>query len=713
MSHIRFSGIFVVFCFGSFFLLISYSTGQDVPATATPVAESTPDHEPAEPLEIKLSVNEVRLDVVVLDKKGNPITDLTAADFEVYQDKKRQEILSSVYIDNQPHATAQSAAGRKNAPNSGLPLTPSPLLKKEDVSRTIIFLVDDYAMWVDNGYYAKMALRNFVEKQMQPGDLVAIIRTDYGNRALNMFHTDKREALARINALPTTMVRSPVEDIAGFSSVGTPGMSAAVFEMQKEFNARVFKNLVSNLSYSINTLKNMPGRKIINTVTKTLKYYSEDEPILLKLSDEALRAGVVINFLGIDGLKNFAENGADASFSKNSNGYFLLAVYEQQERLRPLNPLPDLTGGVTIYDSNFFLTGIGREIESLMKGYYLISYEPPADTFEKRNKIDNLYRRLKVNVKRKGAVVHTRDGFFGTLESKPDDDTPKNPLIEAIYSPFKQDDINVNIAAGYVKNADAGYLVRSWIHLDAEDLKIVETEDGNGWIGLEAVCLTTDINGNVDYARNVEFTLPNINMEWIKKHGLRFSMLLPVKKPGPYYIRISIRDTESGKVGSAYQFLEIPDLEKKGLALSNIFTLTSADDLQWMNSKETTEGLFFPVFQNEEIRSPALRTYSSGDSLLTMIALYNADEKAIARSEIETQTIVYKDGVELRRTDPMPVTTNGEGSPDGILILQRFTVGSDMPPGNYVRQLVVTDKKNSKKNEGVASQTMSFTITEK
>ena len=682
MAYCRFSRIAVFFCFDLFFLCLSFSVGQDVPAS--PV-EDTLKSDQAEPLKIKLSVNEVRIDVVVLDKKGNPVTNLTAADFEVFQDGKRQEIKSGIYIDSQSDNVERSAADRKASLNFQLPQTSS--LKKEDVRRTIVFLVDDYAMWFDNGYYTKMSLRNFVEKQMQPGDLVAILRTDYGNRDLNMFHSDKREVLARINALPPAMIRKPVEFFAssGIASMVTQGMINGIMEMQKDFDNRVFQNLLSNLSYSLQILKNMPGRKIINTTTKTLKYYEEDEQALLKLADDALRAGVVINFLGIGGLENFRENGADASVSPNdgaSLGALLLKLYEIEERRRPFNPLPDLTGGVFISDSNYFLSGIGRETESLMRGYYLLSYVPPSDTFESRGKKDDNYRRLKVTVKRKDTVVHTRGGFFNKLESEPEADIPVNPLFEAVYSPYQENGINVNIAAGYVKDAEAGYLVRSWIHLDANDVKIVETEDGGNRIGLEAVCLTTDINGIIDYARNVEFSLTNVNTDWIKKHGLRFSMLLPVKKPGPYYVRIAIQDTESKRTGAAYQFLEIPNLKKKGLVLSNIFMLTSADDIQWMNSKATTEGVFVPVFQGEEVRSPALRTYKPGDNLLTLTMLYNADPKAINRSEIETLTILYKDGKEFLRGVSSPITSDKVEDPGSIPLLNKFTVGPGMLPGD-------------------------------
>ena len=241
-------------------------------------------------------------------------------------------------------------------------------------------------------------------------------------------------------------------------------------------------------------------------------------------------------------------------------------------------------------------------------------------------------------------------------------------------------------------------------------------------IDIETLCVTSDINGNIQDLKHVKHSFDILpenkseNIAWIKQHGIRFSMLLPVKKPGPYYVRVSVQDKDTGKIGSAYQFLEIPDLKKKGLALSNIFMITSADDLVWMNSdvtKELAEGEFSLVFQADEIRSPALRTYMFGDNLHTLTMIYNADSKAIARSEIEMQSVLYKDGKEFHHGESRPITPDRVDTPKSIPILQRMTIGSNMPPGDYMLQLVVTDKKNSKKKEGGASQVMGFTVVEK
>ena len=56
----------------------------------------------------------------------------------------------------------------------------------------------------------------------------------------------------------------------------------------------------------------------------------------------------------------------------------------------------------------------------------------------------------------------------------------------------------------------------------------------------------------------------------IEKLGLLYSVSLPVKRPGVFQMRAAVRDATSGGLGSANQFIEVPDLSKGWLALSSI-----------------------------------------------------------------------------------------------------------------------------------------------
>ena len=703
MSHFRFYRIATVFCFALLLINIPLVTGQDL--TATSAEENDAEADAISPFKILVSVNEVRLDVVVVDGKGRPITDLTANDFEIYQNDLPREVVSSIYIENQTEAAGRPAASRKDAPN--LTAFPTTVLKEEEIRRTIVFVVDDLSMQFDHLHNAKISMKGFLESQMQSGDLVAIMRTSSGNSALQTFLSDKRLINERIESIPHT---GPTEE-----DYKECMESAPTFEncpMHEGKLHRMYGNQLSTLSYNIRALSDMPGRKILLFLSAypTIKkpppvifdatprdYYELYGPHFERLANDALRAGVVVHSMDVRGLEYYEPGGP-----------------RDMEKMDASNPLPAKTGGTYTVDNNFFLAGIGREMNNMIAGYYLLSYVPPSTTFKASRR--DVFHRVEVKVKRRGTKVYTRDGFYGRLDNETDSDSPaKHPLQDAIFSPFRHADINVNIAAGYIKNDKAGYLVRSWVHLDPKNVTIAETEDGGALIDLETLILTSDINGFVQDERHTKYTLdikPEKKLEnlaWIQKHGIRFSLLLPVKKPGHYTVRIAVLDTESGKVGSAHQSVVIPDLEKPGMALSDVFMITSAEDLVWIFSdvaKEISEGVFSMVFQDGEVRSPALRTYAPGDSLQTMAMLYNADAEEIARSEIEMQSILYKDGKEFQRGKPEPIALGNKDNTDSIAILRKFTIGRDMPPGDYLLQLLVTDQKNSLKrdNEGVTSQ---------
>jgi VWFA-related protein len=732
MTRFRFHELLPFLCIGIFCFGLMLFAEQNGTLTST---EHNNAIETVTPFKINLTVSEVRLDAVVLDKKGRPITDLTSADFEVYQDRMPQEVIDTTYVGEPSDAEAQSAiVGKKESRN--LPLLPTPELTRNDVHRTIIFIVDDISMSFEYLSYTKMALKRFVERQMQPGDLIAVLKTGYGSSYLNMFLADKRQIMTRID----TAIRWSSN--AGFAygvSMGGNSIRGGHRRPDPAYAALIYQNQIASISYSIRALKDMPGRKFLLLLTAQPTIIGENSSggenkfaagsavnhsgnikLFDRLADEALRSSIVFHCMDIVGVDTFWPGAEAPDFGDNSlsgNNSSPQVNMPRNSFVDPLssgaiNPLPAKTGGLNIANSNFFFNGIG-EANSLMRGYYLISYVPPPTTFKSNRK--NIYHRVVIKVKRKGAVVHTRDGFYGVTETGSDTAAPGHPLQDAIFSPFRYKDLSINLASGYIEDTRAGYLLRSWLHLDAKDIKIIETVEG-GLIHLEAVCLTSDTEGFIHDSRIVKysFRVRPENLEWIRTHGIRFSLILPVKKPGSYYVRTAVRDEETGKVGSAYQFVEIPDLKKKRLALSSIFMITSEEDLDWIRSdsaKEITEGEFFPLLKKDETRNPALRSYSAGDKLRSLAMLYNADE-SLSRSGIEIQNIIYKDGKEFLRSPLTPIAHSGMENSDRIPLLQKVTMGSDFTQGDYVLQLLVTDTKNGKKKEEIASQTLSFEIAQ-
>jgi VWFA-related protein len=151
------------FLFGSFFIL------KCKPNLASD-KNTTQSNKTSGEVTFRISVEEVQIDAVVLDKNGLQIADLQKEDFEIYQDGERREILSSVYVAGPAQQMTKSPSTKKSIP---VPISPD--LTRDQVRRTIAFIVDDLAMSMEDIHYARMAMRNFVEKQMEPGDLVTIL----------------------------------------------------------------------------------------------------------------------------------------------------------------------------------------------------------------------------------------------------------------------------------------------------------------------------------------------------------------------------------------------------------------------------------------------------------------------------------------------------------------------------------------------------------
>src|SRR5215208_2065931 len=71
---------------------------------------------------IRLRATEVSLDIVVRDKKGRPVRDLKAPDFEVYEDGIRQNIESFRFVMREAAAGANTSKREEPAPQAATPL---------------------------------------------------------------------------------------------------------------------------------------------------------------------------------------------------------------------------------------------------------------------------------------------------------------------------------------------------------------------------------------------------------------------------------------------------------------------------------------------------------------------------------------------------------------------------------------------------------------
>src|ERR1700754_2755875 len=123
---------------------------------------------------VRITTNLVQIDAVVT-KDGKAVRDLKAEDFEIYEDGRKQTITSFAYISNLPsvpNSVPPPTAGKGAA---GVP-PPAPI-QRDAPRRTVAIVVDDLGISAESMSHVRRQVRKFLAQELQPNDLVAIIRT--------------------------------------------------------------------------------------------------------------------------------------------------------------------------------------------------------------------------------------------------------------------------------------------------------------------------------------------------------------------------------------------------------------------------------------------------------------------------------------------------------------------------------------------------------
>lgn len=356
---------------------------------------------------IRIDVNLVQVDAVVTDSKGRHIPNLTTEDFTVLQDGRPQVISNLSYISIKPAAVPNGAVVMPGAPPAAL--------KPADVQRAFAFVVDDLGLSFDSIVRVREGLKQFADQQMEPGDLVAIVRTSAGMGALQQFTADKRLLHAAIDRIKFSMFTRG--GVFSFAPVGSPG-NMNTFRMPPSMQA----GTLGAIRYVVDGLSRLPGRKSVVVFSESMRL-SENSNVnpevlesMRRLIDAANRSSVVIHTVDPRGIQVFAYGAADnVDPSRRSGLSYLSHLMGRSAAMASteagLAMLAEETGGIFVHDDNFMDDAI-RQVVGDSTGYYLIGYHPDAATFESPR-----FHTLKVLVRPAGLHVRTRSGFFGVPDS--------------------------------------------------------------------------------------------------------------------------------------------------------------------------------------------------------------------------------------------------------------------------------------------------------
>src|SRR5207245_1973915 len=147
------------------------------------------------------------------------------------------------------------------------------------------------------------------------------------------------------------------------------------------------------------------------------------------------------------------------------------------------------------------------------------------------------------------------------------------------------------------------------------------------------------------------------------KEGFVFLVTVAVKKPGAYQLRAALRDHGSERVGSASQFVQVPDVKKNRLTLSGVIAVGEAAEPKQRKAVVAASQPGDQTGEGEETRDPtnsaAVRQFHNGSILQYGFAIYNAHfDKATGQPQLLVQSRLFRDGSPIFTGKEQPFTLN-------------------------------------------------------
>ena len=701
----------------------------------TPAPTSLPRPTPLEDNDVvKISTNLIQLDVTVTDSKGKPVSDLRPDEIDIYENGKKQDITNLSFTTNVQPVTPKAV----QPVNKDLALLPPPVIRPENIKRTIALVVDDLTLSFSDTWATRDALKKFVKEQMQGGDLVAIVRTGGGIGSLQQFTADKRQLLAAIEKLQFNMLAStrsgafnPIEPSAKEEIDGTKNQKGETRNLSKDIQSeREFENEINEVresiftsgtlgavNYVIRGMKDLPGRKSIMFLSGGLSLISRNEQgrprfsrildSLQRLTDLANRASVVIYSIDVRGVTFDGVTAADNTSGLSDDALEGRvrdrrdAAIDSQEGL---SYLAKQTGGL-IYNQNNISNGIRKALDD--QSYYLVAYEPDGDTFDPTKR---RFNKIEVKVRRAGVKVRYRSGFFGISDEKAAETKAigNQALYNALTSPFAVNDVSLRMNALFNKEPKIGGYLLSFLHIEAKNLTFVRGPEGKYNTTFDMVASTYGDNGQIQDGQRSTFTL-NLSEEAYHKaqlNGLVYDFAFKVKKPGAYQMRIAIRDNATDRVGSANQFVEVPNLKNNRLALSGVL-LENIGFADWQRLETMAPDEALRLVDPKA--DTAIRRFRPGSVLTYSAGVYNPRSNDVNKKSLTTQVNIFSDQNMVFEGKPFAKEYAEQDVAEGIVTKGTMRLGSILKPGNYTLQLIVTDN-NASGGRKVAIQFVPFEI---
>jgi len=657
---------------------------------------------------VRTNTELVQTAITVLDKKGHFVEGLQRDQFQLMVDGKPRPVTFFERVAAGSPRELEIAALNENA-KTETPKTAAPRIP----GRTIVFFIDDLHLSPDSMVRTKMMLEHFLDREMSSKDNIAILTASGQVGFLEQFTNNRAvldEAMSRLIprmydahgfsagsstkmteymafTIETAKTDRKVMDfyieecMKGANNFRTAQQVKALIRASCETEvkssaravliqaAQITQNTYNSLESAMRSLARAPGRKLAFFISDGFLLdagprASNVRDKLDHVIDAAQRAGVVVYTIHAAGLvnSNFLDPGNNKPLDVQGR-LDMASVGELTANQDALSAMASDTGGRALRGMNFFDKWVSNVLDET-SNYYVVAWRPENEE-EKLPK----FRNVKITVVGQPELtVRAPKGYVTgpqpTTPTTVKNDKPKTPdaeIRDALGDFYPTTGLPTLLSLTYLNTPANGLVVTSSIEIS-----------GTGAQGATIKLAGVVLNDKGKIASSFKNQL---NIDAPKSGGsdsIFYNHHTPLA-PGIYQVRVAARDEKTGRVGSAIQWIVIPDLAKSQLALSSVLL-----GGQVLEDKSTPH-----------VQLSVDHIFPRTSQLGYWVFVYNAKRDASGKPQITVQTQVLRDGQAVLSSPQRRVSSAGTD-------LDRIPFGEELAlktlaPGKYDLKVTVTD----------------------
>lgn len=685
-----------------------------------------------EPPAIKVTAEEVILDVIVRDKKGKPVKDLTPEEVEVTDNGIKQKITGFRLVEGR-EAVEKGAR------------VPLDALKQIRLV-TLVF----EPLGVDARRIARQAALDLVKGNQGQNVFYAVFSIQNQLFPLQPFTTN-RDGLKKAIELATsgqfTMYANEAQKVHSLlqqqltgsqggtaaaaappsgagppspqqtSALGTAQLEQRLAQVMSDMSRMDQMATTENTRVSIFSMlqlvrgqASMPGRKSILYFSEGLSIPPHlDEPFRSVLST-ANRANVTFYAVDTRGVGAASNESAAAQMRRaasitaedvtRTDGQVskdaILAADTVELSMRnnvqlALRDLSESTGGFLVGETNDLRPAL-HQVSEEVNSYYEIAYSPGLESYDGR------FRKTQVALSRKDVRVHARNGYFALPANVrgPAVLPYEFALLKVLASAPLPKDVEFRSAAVRFQPGDRTTHGTMLIEVPLHGITFTPDEaKGSYKARLSAVALIKNQAGEVvqKFSRDLPLSGPVSQIPQVKGGNFIYKEQLDLP-PGRYTVEAAVMDHEANKFAARKTALVIP-AKSKGVAISGLCLVRNyqpnAKDLQPDDPFQFQGGRITPTLSGA--------VYAvAGAQLSTFFVVY-PDPSIPEKPQLLIEYLV--DGQSVGKGEvPLPPPDAG-----GRIPYVMSSPAANMPPATYQIKAVV------KQGQSVAEESAFVTIS--